>query len=736
MNRTISLAAFCVGLVAVCWVGVGYVGTSPLALTMTAIIGTVYVVGAVELLRFNRATATLARALASIPDNLSSLGDWLDTLPPSMQNAVRLRIEGERVGLPGPALTPYLVGLLVLLGMLGTFLGMVVTLNGAVIALESTTDLQTIRASLAAPVKGLGVAFGTSVAGVAASAMLGLVSALGRRERLLTAQILDVRIATALRGFSLAHQRQETFKALQLQARILPDVVDKLQAMMVQMDRQSQQLSDRLLANQESHYREAKGIYEALASSVDQSLKHSLTESARMAGATIQPVVEATMSGIARETTSLHARMADTVKAQLDGVSERFGATVTTVSDTWTAALARHERTGDALHTKLQDVLQTYADTFEQRSAALLATVDRTHTALQADLAGAVTGIARDTGAFHEKLADRLETRLDGLSNRFGAAAAKLVDAWTEALGKQARSGEALAGQMQQSLESVADTFAQRSSALLATVKEAHAALQAELATADRQRLTTLTQAVESMAASLQREWQAAGERTLAQQERICRTLEETARDLSAQAQTQASSTIDEVSRLMESAAEAPRAAADVIAALRQELSASIARDNALLEERSRIMETLGALLDAINHASTEQRGAIDALVASSTALLERSSARFEASVEAESAKLTDVASRIASGAVEVSSLSEAFGFSVQLFSESNEKLMETLQRIEDSLNKSVARSDEQLAYYVAQAREVIDLSILSQKQIVEDLQRLSGKPALVAGEA
>jgi hypothetical protein len=725
-----------VGLVAVCWVGVGYVGTSPLALTMTAIIGTVYVVGAVELLRFNRATATLARALASIPDNLPSLGDWLDTLPPSMQNAVRLRIEGERVGLPGPALTPYLVGLLVLLGMLGTFLGMVVTLNGAVIALESTTDLQTIRASLAAPVKGLGVAFGTSVAGVAASAMLGLVSALGRRERLLTAQILDVRIATALRGFSLAHQRQETFKALQLQARILPDVVDKLQAMMVQMDRQSQQLSDRLLANQESHYREAKGIYEALASSVDQSLKHSLTESARMAGATIQPVVEATMSGIARETTSLHARMADTVKAQLDGVSERFGATVTTVSDTWTAALARHERTGDALHAKLQDVLQTYADTFEQRSAALLATVDRTHTALQADLAGAVTGIARDTGALHEKLADRLETRLDGLSNRFGVAAAKLVDAWTEALGKQARSGEALAGQMQQSLESVADTFAQRSSALLATVKEAHAALQAELATADRQRLTTLTQAVESMAASLQREWQAAGERTLAQQERICRTLEETARDLSAQAQTQASSTIDEVSRLMESAAEAPRAAADVIAALRQELSASIARDNALLEERSRIMETLGALLDAINHASSEQRGAIDALVASSTALLERSSARFEASVEAESAKLTDVASRIASGAVEVSSLSEAFGFSVQLFSESNEKLMETLQRIEDSLNKSVARSDEQLAYYVAQAREVIDLSILSQKQIVEDLQRLSGKPALVAGEA
>src|SRR6185369_11316199 len=121
---------------------------------------------------------TLSAALAALvttPDNLSTLDDWLGSLHPSLQSPVRLRIEGERIGLPGPALTPYLVGLLVMLGMLGTFLGMVVTLNGAVFALEGTTDLQAIRSALAAPVKGLGVAFGTSVAGVAASAMLGLI---------------------------------------------------------------------------------------------------------------------------------------------------------------------------------------------------------------------------------------------------------------------------------------------------------------------------------------------------------------------------------------------------------------------------------------------------------------------------------------------------------------------------------------------------------------------------------
>ena len=39
-------------------------------------------------------------------------------------------------------------------------------------------------------------------------------------------------------------------------------------------------------------------------------------------------------------------------------------------------------------------------------------------------------------------------------------------------------------------------------------------------------------------------------------------------------------------------------------------------------------------------------------------------------------------------------------------------------------------RSDEQLAYYVAQAREVVDLSLSAQRQITVDLQRLAGADA------
>ena len=75
-------------------------------------------------------------------------------------------------------------------------------------------------------------------------------------------------------------------------------------------------------------------------------------------------------------------------------------------------------------------------------------------------------------------------------------------------------------------------------------------------------------------------------------------------------------------------------------------------------------------------------------------------------------------------------SLGEAFGHGVQLFSASNDKLMDSLHRIEGTLQQSMARSDEQLAYYVAQAREVIDLSISSQQGLVEDMRRLRAPTA------
>jgi hypothetical protein len=259
-----------------------------------------------------------------------------------------------------------------------------------------------------------------------------------------------------------------------------------------------------------------------------------------------------------------------------------------------------------------------------------------------------------------------------------------------------------------------------------ADAPKAAADLQAALAAQDQARLAAWTDSLAEMATTLREEWQQAGAHTADRSQAICDALAQTARDISSETQAHASSTIAEIAQLVQAASEAPRAAADVVIEVRQKLSDSMARDNAMLEERSRLLDTLGTLLDAVNHASTEQRTAVDALVATSADVLDRVGTQFIDRVEAETTKLAEVAAQVTVSAVDVASLGESFGTAVQLFSESNTSLVSHLQRIEAALDKSTTRSDEQLAYYVAQAREVIDLSMMAQKQILEDLQHVA----------
>jgi hypothetical protein len=238
------------------------------------------------------------------------------------------------------------------------------------------------------------------------------------------------------------------------------------------------------------------------------------------------------------------------------------------------------------------------------------------------------------------------------------------------------------------------------------------------------------------MVAELRTQWEQAATHTASRQQEICDALEQSARAISADTQARSRETIAEIARLVDAAAQAPKAAAEVIAELRQQLSDSMVRDTAMLQERSRLMATLETLLDAVNHASTEQRSAVDALVATSADLLDRVGTQFTDTVDAHAVKLDAVAAQVCGSAVEVASLGEAFGVAVQLFGESNRELVAHLQRIEAALGQSLTRSDEQLAYYVAQAREVIDLSMMSQKQVIEDLQQLADQRASAGAKA
>ncbi|MGE0098730.1 MAG: hypothetical protein AB7S86_10305 [Hydrogenophaga sp.] len=578
LNRSFLILAFVLGLVAIAWVGSGFVGTSAIALAMTVLIGAVYLLGAQEIRRFRAVTASLAQALNHVPQPLERLDDWLASVPTALQNAVRQRVQGERGVLPGLALTPYLIGLLVMLGMLGTFLGMVVTFKGVVFTLEGSADLQAIRSALATPIKGLGLAFGTSVVGVATSAMLGLMSALSRRERQEVARQLDTLTATTLHPFSLAHQRLETFKALQQQAGALPAVVNQLGALMEQMERRSQQQDEQLLARQAHFHREASEAFSGLARSVEQSLKESLAASARAAGESLQPVVTSAMNAITQDTTRQHQRVNDAVQAQMASLTERL----------------------------------------EERQAA-----------------------------------------------------------WAASL--------------------------------------------------------------QTLATTLQGEWKQAGAQTLQQQQAANDQLAQTAtlwRNELATLRSEESARGEAVmQRLLHTAAEAPRAAAQVMTQLRSEMSALTERDNRALQERTALMSEIDGLLKSVEQATGEQRLAIESLVTSAGAVLEQVGRQFAETVGAQAVRAEDMAAQVKGSTIELASLGEAFGHGVQGFSSTNEKLIASLQGIEAAVSQSIARSDEQLAYYVAQAREVIDLSITSQQGILEDLRRLRSAEPVARAE-
>lgn len=900
-------AAFVAGLLVIGWVAWGYGAAHPLALGITLLISGFYLLGARELHRYRQGTGALAAALQAPPADAAALDGWLGPLPPALRSAVRQRIDGLRAGLPAPVMAPYLTGLLVLLGMVGTFLGMVVTLQGTGAALAGADGLAAIRDALSAPVRGLGLAFGTSVAGVAASAMLGLMGALARRERLLAAQQLDALLPTALRPFTPQHQREAAWRLQEQQAGLLPTLVDRIGDAMAAMERSQAALAERLQAEQARFYRETESAYTGLAAAVERTLSASTAESARLAGAALQPAIEAALAGLARESAALQTALADQVRRQLDGMAGQFGTATAAITTQWTGALAEQQRTSDAGAQALRGTLEEFTQRFEQRSAALAdslgerlarqsdalsarwgealaqqaghstqlaerheaalstaaeqwarhaealhAAVEGSHTRLQADAAAqdaarqAAWNASLQTLAAslqHEwqtaqagataqwkALGETLATTADGIAQRSAEQATQLLSqidqraaqdearqtAWTQSLqavaetlraewqaaqaqstGQWRQLGEVLAATSDgiaqrsaeqaaqlllhidqraaqdesrqaawtQSLEAVAQTLRSEWQAAqvqstgqwhqlgqeLARTAETVTARAAEQAThslaqidqraaQDEARQTAWTQSLEALSATLRSGWEQAGARTAERWDEASQALARSTGQITEALDAHAQRTLGEIGTLVQAASEAPRAAAEVIGELRQKLSDSMARDNAMLEERSRILETLSTLLEAVNHASAQQRSAIDTLVAGTAELMERSGTRFADTVQAQAERMDAVAAQLTGSAVEVASLGEAFGAAVQHFGHANEQMVAQLQRVEAALAKSLARSDEQLDYYVAQAREVIELSVGAQKQVVDGLQQVAaaqaGKPAPAAAEA
>ena len=148
VNRNLSFIAFVLGLAAVIWgspSAISAAAHSPWAspapsprFTWSAHSKT---------LRFHGNTATRSLAALDNVDDITDVNEWLAGSS-RRRCATPCAWHRRRTHRPaGTVVTPTSSASSFCLGMLGTFLGMVVTLNGAVLALERTTDLHSIRSA-------------------------------------------------------------------------------------------------------------------------------------------------------------------------------------------------------------------------------------------------------------------------------------------------------------------------------------------------------------------------------------------------------------------------------------------------------------------------------------------------------------------------------------------------------------------------------------------------------------
>jgi hypothetical protein len=626
MTKILFSGAFILGASAILWIAQIFLGADNLGLGVTIIIAAVYAIGVLELLQFRRATATLNLALNALTQPFEDLYKWIHSLDPSLQNAVRLRVEGERNGLPAPVVTPYLVGLLVMLGLLGTFVGMVDTLKGAVVALQGSSELEAIRAGLAAPIEGLGLAFGTSVAGVAASAMLGLLSTISRRERLQASHLLDTHVGTTLRVFSTKHQQQMAFKAMQDQASGMPAVADQLSRLASNLETANKSMTAQILSNQEQFQSTIVGLYKELNQSVDHSLKTTLVESASMISESIQPIAAQTLEQLGASALETQKLLVSLSKEQLAAVSQASQANNILMSEALDASLAQQATSTVDLIAGVNHAVSSANDELKAKSDALLHGFTTTS----------------------EHWADQQNQQAKLFSNTIGQELSSLRQ-------QESDRGSAAVEQLSQ----------------LQSVVTAH--------------LTTLGTSLE-----------------------------------------------EPMTRLIETASQTPKAAAEVIQTLRGEMSKNLERDNDLLTERTSLMAQLNALAKTLEQSTVSQQNAINSLIEGSTKSLSKVEQQFGERLLDESEKMSSMVDNFASSSSEMASLGDAFNRAVMLFSESNSQLVESLNSIQASLEQSSGRSDQQLAYYVAQAREIIDHNLLSHKEIIDTLNdRQHGQTAV-----
>src|SRR5690606_25469476 len=174
-------------------------------------------------------------------------------------------------------------------------------------------------------------------------------AALVRRERAVAVRLGDAVAADGLRVHTRADQRDESLRLMALQADVVPALVERVDAMMAALERQSEAAHARQVAQQDAFHGASSQAWERLAARLSEALEQGAAASARAAAEAVQPAVASAMETVAREAAQLNGRVAEAVDSQLASVGEGLAANADAANALWERALAAQAASQQAL---------------------------------------------------------------------------------------------------------------------------------------------------------------------------------------------------------------------------------------------------------------------------------------------------------------------------------------------------------------------------------------------------
>lgn len=761
-----------VGLSIVLRAGALYSGTDRLAFMLIALIGAGLTLGIVELASRVRRALRFEREVSKLPKEPTEAD--VDATSPALRSVLRARIAGvPSASAPAPY-AAYLLGLLVMIGLLGTFMGLFESLRGAREALGTSGDVAALRAALAAPMTGLSRAFGTSAAGVSASAMLGLALVVVRRSESRVAGAVAVYVAGPLSKLTVAHRTLDALEAIAKQGAALPFASEAI-------TRGANAMSDVARDVGQALERTTSAVGDDLrnvARSVREDLQGASAASARAVAEAVSPRLESAVSRViestAAQTSSTIARFDAASEARIAREAAHSDALAKRVERAVESVVAAHHKESSELREAIARDAKAVVDTVvagrellaeaeADRARAIAATMTETSATIAAQLRETALGIGKSIestvvatqsaldahrlratedesarAARFELLLGRVDASADAIGVRLADTAGVIAEnlgatitATEEALAahraraveqdeERTRRLDAAILTIETRLTESAVGSMDRFDALLARVETTSGLLDSGVQAASRQLSEVLVdtathmdqasaKAAEHLASYLEKlsgirdELRADDD---ARADRIAAATESRLEDLARTVSTTLAASMEKV---VASAQAAPEAAARVIEdaaeRLRVEAEAKTERDTRL----ELLVERLDALATAIDARGAEHTDRVGDLAARLQETADRSAAALE------------------KGSVELTSTAELFGASVDKYREASDKWLTGLSVMRAAAERA-AQGDAQdmLAAYLEQTREVFDHTLQFQRQLFNELRRVS----------